>query len=85
MSLFNTVNILDLADIIGEEEVQSILSDFSCEKNMEIEVFVRKNALDFSKKRGNCPRPDPVWEVDRHSQDSLGRMLDQNGAIVLPP
>ena len=51
MSLFNTVNILDLADIIGEEEVQSILSDFSCEKNMEIEVFVRKNALDFSKKK----------------------------------
>ena len=51
MSLLNTVNILDLADIIGEEEVQSILSDFSCEKNMEIEVFVRKNALDFSKKK----------------------------------
>ena len=51
MSLFNTVNILDLADIIGEEEVQSILSEFSCEKNMEIEVFVRKNALDFSKKK----------------------------------
>ena len=40
-----------MADIIGEEEVQSILSDFSCEKNMEIEVFVRKNALDFSKKK----------------------------------
>lgn len=35
MSLFNTVNILDLVDIIGEEEVQNILSDFSCEKNME--------------------------------------------------
>ena len=51
MSLLNTVNILDLTDIIGEEEVQSILSDFSCEKNMEIEVFVRKNALDFSKKK----------------------------------
>lgn len=42
---------LDLADIIGEEEVQSILSDFSCEKNMEIEVFVRKIAFDFSKKK----------------------------------
>ena len=51
MSLFNTVNILDLADIIGEEEVQSILSDFSCEKNMEIEVSVRKIAFDFSKKK----------------------------------
>ena len=38
MSLLNTVNILDLADIIGEEEVQSILSDFSCEKNIAVKM-----------------------------------------------
>lgn len=60
MSSFNTINILDLADIVGEEEVQNILSDFCCEKNMEIEVFVRKNDLDFSKKNIRCLTPCPM-------------------------
>ena len=31
MSAFNTANILDLIDLVGEEEVEKILSDFSCE------------------------------------------------------
>ena len=51
MSSFNTVNILDLLDLVGEDEVEKILSDFSCSKNMEIELFVKKNAIDFSKKK----------------------------------
>ena len=51
MSAFNTANILDLIDLVGEEEVEKILSDFSCEKNMEIEFFVKKSAIDFSKKK----------------------------------
>ena len=45
------VNILDLIDSIGEEEVQTILSGFSCSKNKEIENFVRKNAVIFAKKK----------------------------------
>lgn len=45
------VNILDLIDSIGEEEVQTILSGFSCLKNKEIENFVRKNAVIFAKKK----------------------------------
>lgn len=51
MSTFHTANILDLIDVVGEEKVKKILSDFSCEKNMEIELFVKKNAIDFSKKK----------------------------------
>lgn len=51
MNAFKTVNILDLIDLVGEEEIKKILSDFSCEKNMEIELFVGKNAIDFSKKK----------------------------------
>lgn len=51
MSAFDVVNVLDLADAIGEDEVKEILSDFSCPKNLEIEVFIKKNALDFSKKK----------------------------------
>ena len=51
MSAFDVVNVLDLADAIGEDEVKDILSDFCCPKNLEIEVFIKKNALDFSKKK----------------------------------
>lgn len=51
MSNFETVNILDMVDAIGEEELQLILSDFSCPKNQEIEHFVRKNAIEFAKRK----------------------------------
>ncbi len=51
MSSFAAYNIIKLVDTVGEEEVRDILSDFSCEKNLEIEVFVRDKALDFAKKR----------------------------------
>ena len=51
MSTFDTANILDLIDLVGEEEADKILSDFSCEKNREIELFVKKNAVDFSKRK----------------------------------
>lgn len=36
------VNILDLIDMVGEDEVNRILSDFSCDKNAEIETFVNR-------------------------------------------
>lgn len=51
MSNFETVNILDMIEAIGEEELQLILSDFSCTKNLEIEHFVRKNAIEFAKRK----------------------------------
>lgn len=51
MSEYKIVNLLDLLDAVGEEEVKQLLADFSCPKNMEIELFVRKNALDFSRRK----------------------------------
>ena len=51
MDRYETVNILDMLEAIGEDALVAILSDFSCPKNPEIETFVRKNALDFAKKK----------------------------------
>lgn len=51
MSQYTTVNILDLVKGIGEDAVRCILSAFSCPKNQEIENFIRKNAVDFAKKK----------------------------------
>lgn len=51
MSRYETINILDLMESIGEGAVKSILSDFICKKNPEIENFVKNNAIDFAKKK----------------------------------
>ncbi len=51
MSGYETINILDLVESVGEDEVKSILSDFVCVKNPEIENFVKNNAIEFAKKK----------------------------------
>lgn len=51
MSAYETINILDMIEIVGEDGTRSILSDFSCPKNSEIENFIKKNAIEFAKKK----------------------------------
>lgn len=51
MSEYKIVNLLDLLDAVGEAQVQQLLTEFSCPKNLEIELFIRKNALDFSRRK----------------------------------
>lgn len=51
MNVYTTVNILDMINVIGEDSVNLLLSDFSCPKNEEIENFIKKNAVDFAKKK----------------------------------
>lgn len=48
---FNIINIVDLLDSIGEQEVQSALEEFECSKNSEIENFLKNNAIDFAKRK----------------------------------
>lgn len=45
------INILDLIEIIGEDNVKRILSVFDCKKNQEIEDFVRNKAIDFANRK----------------------------------
>lgn len=51
MSDYVVVNILDFMDAIGEERLRVVLSQFSCPKNLEIQEFMRKNAIGFAKKK----------------------------------
>ena len=51
MNQFEAVNILDMVKAVGEDAVKAFLSDFSCPKNMEIECFVKQNALEFAKRK----------------------------------
>lgn len=51
MSNYKIYNLLDLIDSVGEEKVQSILCDFYCPLNKEIEDFAIRNAIEFSEKK----------------------------------
>ena len=48
---FNVVNIIDLLESVGEKEVRSALQEFECERNSEIEIFLKNNAIDFAKRK----------------------------------
>lgn len=51
MSSYAVMNILDFMDAIGEDSLRAVLSEFSCPKNLEIQEFMQKNAIDFAKKK----------------------------------
>ena len=46
-------SLLQLLNARGEDEVSDVLSSFRCERNKDIEDFVRYNAFDFNL-RGFC-------------------------------
>lgn len=51
MNNYAVLNILDYMDVIGEDALQVALSEFSCPKNPEIEDFMKKNAIEFAKRK----------------------------------
>ena len=51
MSGYTVINILDMLETIGEDELSSILFDFSCPMNLEIEHFIHNNAIEFEKRK----------------------------------
>ena len=48
---FSIINILDLIDNVGENEVVESISCFNCDKNNEIEEFLHQDAIDFAKRK----------------------------------
>ena len=51
---FSIINILDLIDNVGENEVVESISCFNCDKNNEIEEFLHQDAIDFAKRKNIC-------------------------------
>ena len=44
------INLSDLLDQLGEDEVKEILSTFSCPINADVEKFLKEKAIEFSKR-----------------------------------
>ncbi len=49
MTGYNLVNLADMLDELGEDRVKSILFDYSCPLNKDIEYFLHYKAIEFSK------------------------------------
>ena len=49
MTGYRVVNLKILVEELGEDAAKSILSDFSCPMNRDVEFFLSKKAIDFAK------------------------------------
>jgi len=67
---FVQFNLSELIDILGEDEVKSILSTFVCPMNMDVQNFLKYKAIEFSKR--NFSKTYLVfWETDDHTEKAL--------------
>ncbi len=48
---FVELSLLEMLDVYGEDELQAVLSSFVCPKNIDVETFIQKRAILFSKQR----------------------------------
>ena len=49
-TVFNIRKYLQDGSELGEDDLQDILSEFTCPKNPDVERFLKKNAIEFTKK-----------------------------------
>ena len=52
ITVFNIREYLSVKDdrVLGEEALHEILSEFSCEKNSDVERFLKEQSIEFTKK-----------------------------------
>lgn len=67
MPQFVQFNLSDLTDMLGEDDVKSILSSFSCPMNKDVEDFIRNKAIEFSK-RGFAKTHLVFWVSDDQTE-----------------
>jgi hypothetical protein len=48
---YTKVNLRDMSEMIEPEQLEKIISDFSCPYNIDVEEFLRFKAVEFSKQR----------------------------------
>ncbi len=49
MTGYQLILLKDVIDELGEEKTKEILSQFSCPLNLDVEVFLHRNAVEFAK------------------------------------
>ena len=70
MSELRQVNLQDMIEEIGEDRTKSILSDFSCDQNLDVQEFIQRKAVEFSK-RGFAKTTLVFWVSDNEDEKCL--------------
>ena len=47
---FEVLNVRSMITDLGEHRVREVINKFSCPLNLEVENFLKKNAINFTKK-----------------------------------
>lgn len=69
-SHFVEIKLDDMIKHIGENDTKSILSNFSCPKNKDVEHFLKFNAIQFSKQQA-CKTNLVYWVADGYPTKEL--------------
>ena len=72
----------DMVEQIGEESTSSVLSNFSCPQNQDIEYFIRKKAIEFSKQ--HIASTHLVFSQYKGEKVLVGYYTIANKMIVIP-
>ena len=70
MPKYKQINLQDMIEEIGEDRTKDILSDFLCDKNMDVQEFLRRKAIEFSK-RGFAKTTLVFWVSDNDKEKYL--------------
>ncbi len=70
MPEFKQVNLQDMIEELGEDRTKAILSDFLCEKNLDVQEFIQRKAIEFSK-RGFAKTTLVFWTNDNGEEICL--------------
>ncbi len=67
---FVQFNLSDMLEELGEDSVKTILSNFSCPKNKDVENFLKTKSIEFSK-RGFAKTHLVFWTTEDGSEKAL--------------
>lgn len=67
------VNLEDMIEIYGEDKTKSILADFSCPKNKDVENFLKFKAIEFSKQ--SIAKTQLIYYIEDEENPSVSKRL----------
>lgn len=73
MSEYVQINLSNILEQVGEDRAKSILSDFSCPLNKDVEFFLHQKAIEFSKQ--DLSKTHLVYYVDKIEEKTVKRLV----------
>lgn len=70
MAEYMQLNLSNIIDELGEDRTKSILSNFVCSKNLDVENFLKTKAIEFSKR--GFSKTHLIFYVDEETKKFVG-------------